>query len=76
METMECPNTTSCTMFPHLYDPAFRCTQLFYCRVYSERCERLRRERAGEPVALDLLPDGASMGPGVLLPSPWVRSGS
>jgi hypothetical protein len=44
--------------------------------VYSERCERLRRERAGEPVALDLLPDGASMGPGVLLPSPWVRSGS
>jgi len=64
-------------MFPRLYDPAFRPTQLYYCRVeFFDQCERLRCERAGAPAPPDLLPDGRSLGPAASQPTPWSSSGS
>ncbi|MDP2342483.1 MAG: hypothetical protein Q8O67_16120 [Deltaproteobacteria bacterium] len=54
-----CPNIGKCALFPLISKPGFlRVWQINYCEGDFARCERFRRNCAGESLPATLLPNG------------------
>ena len=57
-----CPSATSCELFPLISKPGFlRVWQINYCESDFARCERYRRQSAGQSVSATLLPNGQNL---------------
>jgi len=60
---MTCPSRPGCGLAVALeVTPALRVWQTFYCESGWQRCERLKRSRAGNLVPPNLLPNGTWLG--------------
>lgn len=60
MPPKECAHINKCPLFPLFRVSHFlKVWRMNYCEGGFERCHRLQRAGAGEPVPLNLLPDGS-----------------
>jgi hypothetical protein len=60
MADSDCPNMTNCEMYRvFTLAGALEVWKLNYCRADYARCERYKRTIAGQPVPVNLMPNGA-----------------
>lgn len=56
---MACPHIEECELFPHfVLRQNLQFWKRHYCEAEFEQCERLRRQKSGNPVPTTLLPNG------------------